>query len=124
MDCIFCKIIKKEVPADFVFENDKVAVFKDIHPSAPIHLLIVPKITLDAAKIERHLNSVNDLENQDRDVISEMFLIAKKIAADFNLDKSGYKLVFNVGRGGGQLVDHLHLHLLGGWKEGEQKKLP
>lgn len=124
MDCIFCKIIKKEVSADFVFENDKAAVFKDIHPSAPIHLLIVPKLLLNMAKGERHLNSVNDLEEEDRDIISEMFLIAKKMAKNFNLDKSGYKLVFNVGRGGGQVIDHLHLHLLGGWKEGEQKHLP
>lgn len=123
-DCIFCKIIKKEVPADFVFENDKVVVFKDIHPSAPIHLLIVPKVSLSAVKNERHLNSINDLEEEDKGVISEIFLIAKKMAKDFNFDKNGYKLVFNVGRGGGQVIDHLHLHLLGGWKEGEIRHLP
>ncbi|MBI3458773.1 HIT domain-containing protein [Candidatus Azambacteria bacterium] len=118
-DCIFCKIIKGELPGDFVYKNDSVAVFKSIKPSAPIHLLVVPQIN-------RHIGSINDLEEGDRAIVSELFLVAKKVAKDFNLDQTGYKLVFNVGRGGGQLIDHLHLHLLGGWKnvEASRKNMP
>jgi len=107
-DCLFCKIIAGELPGDFVYKNDLVVVFKSIEPKAPIHLLVVPKS-------DKHIDSVNDLEESDRQVISELFLVAKKVAKDFNLDQTGYKLVFNVGRGGGQVIDHLHLHLLGGW---------
>ncbi len=105
--CIFCEIIKKERPADFVYENGEVAAFKDITPKAPVHILIVPK---------KHIASVEDLEDIDRDRICEMFFAAKKIARDQKIDE-GYKLVFNVGRKGGQVIDHLHLHLLGGWEE-------
>lgn len=81
-------------------------VFKDIHPHAPIHLLIVPR---------RHIRSINDLTEQDRDVISEMILRAGEMAKERSISDSGYKLLFNVERGGGQVIPHLHLHLLGGW---------
>ncbi len=107
-DCIFCKIIKGEIPTDFIYSSDKIVVFKDIRPSAPVHLLIVPKT-------DKHFVSVNDFEPEDREIISEFFLVAKEVAKKFNLDKTGYKLIFNVGRGGGQIIDHLHLHVLGGW---------
>lgn len=118
MDCLFCKIVEKKLPADVVYETDDLMVFKDIHPKSPIHLLIVPKMSA------RHIDSVNDLEPEDEKTIAAMFLAAKKTAEDFGMDETGYKLVFNVGRGGGQLIDHLHLHLLGGWKVGEKREMP
>ena len=105
-DCIFCRIIKKEVPADIFYENQNLIVFKDIAPKAPIHYLIVSK---------QHIESINHLQEENKDLIGEMFLTAKKIADKLGLKDKGYKLTFNVGRGGGQIVDHLHLHILGGW---------
>ena len=103
--CIFCKIINKEAPADIVYEDNSVIVFKDINPSAPIHLLIVPK---------KHIISIDHLEEQDRELVGYMFLIAKKIAEEQDISKTGYRLIINVGKGSGQIIDHLHLHLLGG----------
>lgn len=104
-DCIFCKIIRGEAPADFVYQGDSVVAFKDIKPHAPVHILIVPK---------KHIRSVNDLGEEDRPVISELIARAREIAKDQGIASSGYKLVFNVERGGGQFVFHLHLHLIGG----------
>lgn len=103
-DCIFCKITQKQLPSEVIFEDDSVMVFKDVHPKAPIHHLIVPK---------EHIQSIAHLEANHSEVISKLIYIAKKVAQDEGL--AGYKLVFNVGREGGQVVDHLHLHLLGGW---------
>ena len=103
MDCIFCKIIKKEAPAEIIFENDQVVAFNDINPKAPIHILIVPK---------KHIVSVNHIEKEDKTLLGELFLAAKKIAKEKKLE--GYKLLINVGRKGGQIIDHLHLHLLSG----------
>jgi len=100
-NCIFCKIIKKENPSEIVYENDKFIAFNDIHPAAPIHILIIPK---------RHIISVAHLKSSDKEMIGELILIAKKIAEDKKID--GYKLAINVGRKGGQIVDHIHLHLL------------
>lgn len=104
MDCIFCKISKKEIPADIIFENNKLVVFKDIRPSAPIHLLVVPK---------EHVESVNHLKDSHRGIVADLIYAAKDVAQKAGL--KGYKLVFNVGREGGQVIDHLHLHILGGW---------
>lgn len=105
--CIFCKIIRKEEASDIVFESEKVIAFKDIHPKAPVHILIVPK---------RHINSVNDAGARDKDFLGEMVLSAKGVAKMQKID-DGYKLLFNVGRQGGQAIDHIHLHLMGGWKK-------
>ncbi len=107
-NCIFCKIINKEIPSEIIYENDKIIVFKDINPKADIHLLIVPK---------KHIENINVITEEDKNLLSEMILTAKKIAIDLKIDlnKSGYKLIFNVGRGAGQTVDHLHLHLLSGF---------
>ena len=102
-DCIFCKIIKGEIPSAKVFENDKVIAFNDIKPKAKVHILIVPK---------KHIESVKHLERTDGELVAELIFVAQKIAKEKNLE--GYKLVVNVGREGGQLVDHLHLHLLSG----------
>jgi histidine triad (HIT) family protein len=101
MDCLFCKISKGEIPSQKVFENDKVFAFNDINPKAKIHVLIVPK---------KHIESIKHIEVEDRELLGEMFLAAKEIAKEKNL--SGYKLIFNVGKDGGQIIDHLHLHLL------------
>ena len=102
-DCLFCKIINKELPSDIVYEDNKVIAFKDMHPKAPVHLLILPK---------KHIPSVDHLEIGDKTLMGELILTAQKIVKEKNL--KGYKLVINVGRNGGQLLDHLHLHLLSG----------
>lgn len=103
MDCLFCKIAKKEAPAEIIFEDEKIIVFKDIYPKAPIHFLIIPK---------KHISSIDSMEVNDKILMGELILVAKKIAKEQNL--KGYKLMINVGRDGGQLIDHLHLHLLSG----------
>lgn len=101
MDCVFCKIIAGEIPSDKVFENDSVAAFYDVKPKAKEHILIVPK---------KHIESVKHLEQADKEVAGELLFVAKEIAEQKRLE--GYKLIINVGREGGQLVDHLHLHLM------------
>lgn len=95
------------MPSDIVFENEKLIVFTDTNPKAPHHFLIVPR---------EHIETVNDLTDQNRDLIAGMILIGKEIAKQRGIEK-GYKLVFNVGRSGGQVIFHLHLHLLGGWHQ-------
>ena len=105
MDCIFCNIINKTQPAEIIYEDDMFLVFKDIKPLAPVHVLILPK---------EHIGSVNDLKNSHKKLIGELVLLAKKIANEQNIT-DGYKLTFSVGRKGGQLIDHMHLHLMGGW---------
>lgn len=102
-NCIFCKIGAKTIPAKIQFEDGSIIAFDDINPKAPVHILIVPK---------EHIESVKDIDDQNVDIIGKMVLAAKKIAKEKGLE--GYKFVFNVGKEGGQLVDHLHLHLLGG----------
>jgi len=101
--CLFCKIINKELPSEIVFENEDVVAFKDIHPKAPVHILIVPK---------KHIESISS-ENSEN-IAGGLILAAKNIIKRDNI--SGYKLLFNVGREGGQTVDHLHMHLLSGNK--------
>lgn len=114
-NCIFCKIANEEAPADIVYQDEKFIIFKDINPKSPLHLLIIPK---------KHIHSVNHLKEQDRELIGELFLLAQKIAKNQGVGETGYKLVFNVGRGGGQLIDHLHLHLLGGWSSPKERDIP
>lgn len=109
-DCIFCKIINREIPTNFVFENDRVVAFKDISPKAPVHILIIPK---------KHIETVDDIEEADEKLVGEMILVAQKIARQIGVAKDGYRLVFNVKNHGGQFIDHIHLHLLGGQKLGE-----
>ena len=111
-DCIFCKIIKGEIPSKKVYEDDKVYAFHDINPVAPFHILIIPK---------KHIVGIQSLEAEDECLVGHMFYVARKIAQDLgiapdeNLNK-GYRLVFNVGKDAGQSVFHLHLHLIGGRK--------
>ena len=106
-DCIFCQIANGKVPKNFLYEDENIVVFKDINPCAPVHLLIVPK---------RHIRSINDITENDKEIISEMFFVGKEMAQKALVDRSGYKLLFNVEKGGGQVIFHLHLHLIGGWK--------
>jgi len=106
MSCVFCQIVNKDQDADIVYEDDGFVAFKDINPKAPVHILIVPK---------KHIASMKEIEERDRDMLAEMLLASKAIAREQKIDE-GYKLMFNVGRKGGQVVDHVHLHLLGGWE--------
>lgn len=103
-DCIFCKIVNKEIPKEFILEDQNILAFDDINPKAPVHIMLIPK---------KHIVSVKNLGDENSGVAECLVLGAKKIAELKKLD--GYKLVFNVGRPGGQVIDHLHLHLLGGW---------
>lgn len=102
---IFTKIINKEIPADIVYEDEEILAFKDIHPLAPVHVLIIPK---------KEIPSINDLEDADQALIGKMFLVARNIARDLNISEKGYKLLFRVGEHGGQEIEHIHLHLIGG----------
>ena len=105
-DCIFCKIVIKEAQSEIVAEDDSFVAFNDIRPKAPVHLLVVPKI---------HIASVSELKREHRELMGDMILFAQKVAEKLGVAQSGYKLIFNVGRGGGQVIDHIHLHILGGW---------
>ncbi|MGO3752338.1 MAG: histidine triad nucleotide-binding protein [Peptoniphilaceae bacterium] len=104
MDCLFCKIINKEIPSEKIYEDELVYVFKDINPYAPFHVLIVPK---------KHIESLDDMEENDKDLMGHVFWIAKKLAMDNKLDK-GYRIVNNCKEDGGQTVNHIHFHMLGG----------
>ncbi|MGW8304169.1 MAG: HIT domain-containing protein [Desulfobacterales bacterium] len=105
-DCIFCQIAQGQTDTQMLYQTDTLVVFKDINPHAPVHLLLVPK---------KHIRSVNDLTDADQEILAELILVAKEMAKQQGVDKSGYKLLYNVEKGGGQLIFHLHLHLLGGW---------
>ncbi|PIR69794.1 MAG: histidine triad nucleotide-binding protein [Candidatus Niyogibacteria bacterium CG10_big_fil_rev_8_21_14_0_10_46_36] len=109
--CLFCSIVRKEKEADIVSEDSDIVVFTDIRPSAPVHLLIVPR---------KHIVSVSELEDGDAPLVGKLFLKARDVAREKHID--GYKLLFNVGRKGGQLIDHIHLHLMGGWDKAEPHK--
>jgi len=105
MDCVFCKIAKYEIPADIVYENDDVIAFRDAHPIAPVHILVIPK---------KHIASIVDILEEDVLLMGKLILAAKKIAEDLKISEKGYKLLFRVGEHGGQEVGHVHLHLIGG----------
>ena len=107
-DCLFCKIAHGLMDTEFLFENEKLVVFRDINPHAPVHLLIVPK---------RHIRSINDLTPEDGEILAEMIMTAKEMAKQENVNATGYKLLYNVEKGGGQVIFHLHLHLMGGWQK-------
>jgi len=104
-DCIFCKIIKGEIPSEKVYENENVIAFKDINPAAPVHILIIPR---------KHISSINDIEEMDSNIIGEIFLAAKEIARQLGIAEDGYRVVSNCGEKAGQTVMHLHYHLIGG----------
>jgi histidine triad (HIT) family protein len=118
-DCIFCNIVNGEKPTEFLYQDDTLVVFSDIYPQAPVHLLVVPR---------KHIRSINDLKQEDGPIVSHVLMVAKdmakkesvhhsgyKLLFKESVHHSGYKLLFNVERGGGQVIFHLHLHLIGGW---------
>ena len=104
--CLFCNIAAGGTSTEFLFENDRLVVFRDIHPHAPVHLLLVPK---------KHIRSINDVGEGDAEIVSELIFTAAGMAQREGIARSGYKLLFNVESGGGQVIFHLHLHLIGGW---------
>lgn len=109
MDCVFCNIINKEVSAKVFYQDEQVLVIQDILPKAPVHMLVITR---------KHIPSVAEAGPEDEALLGHMIGTAKKVAQEQGIDKTGYKLIFNVGRDGGQIVPHVHLHVLGG------KKLP
>ena len=104
-DCIFCQIIAGKMPSEVVYEDDKVYAFRDIKPAAPVHILLIPR---------KHIATFNDLDAEDGELMSHMPLVLKKLAADHGLAEKGYRILVNCGSDGGQVVYHLHYHLLGG----------
>jgi histidine triad (HIT) family protein len=103
--CIFCKIITGDAPGTILYRDELVAAFRDIHPLAPTHVLVVPN---------RHIASVNDLAPSDEALVGRLFTVAAQIARQEGIDQSGYRLILNSGPDSGQAVFHLHLHVLGG----------
>jgi len=104
-DCIFCKIIKGEIPSTNVFRDEQVTAFRDLNPAASTHILLVPN---------KHIDSVNMLTTDDEQLIGHLFIVAKQIAAEEGIAEGGYRLIINTNAHGGQTVFHIHLHLLGG----------
>jgi len=104
-ETIFSKIIRREIPADIIHEDDDVLAFRDINPQAPVHILIIPK---------KPIATLNDIQPEDAPLIGKLFLTARQIAADQGFAENGYRTVFNCNRDGGQEVYHIHLHLLAG----------
>ena len=102
--CIFCKIIAKQIPGNFVYEDDTVVAFLDINPKAKVHVLIVPK---------KHIPTISEVKDDDQELLGKLFLIARDVAAKEGVSE-GYKLIVNNGACAGQVVFHLHIHLLGG----------
>lgn len=104
-DCLFCKISSGDIPAEIIHETDSILAFRDINPQAPTHVLIIPR---------RHVETINDLDAGDREMIGDLFLAAQEIAGAEGLAERGYRVVMNCNEGAGQSVFHVHLHLLGG----------
>lgn len=105
MDCLFCKIINKEIPAEIIYEDEHVITFNDISPQAPTHALIIPR---------KHIATLNDIKAEDEALVGHMVKAAAIIAKQLGFDEDGYRTVFNCNPHGGQTVYHIHLHLLGG----------
>lgn len=104
-DCLFCRMVRKELPAKIVHEDEQAIAFLDINPQAPTHILVVPR---------RHIPGLNDLTADDLALVGHLHLVAAKLARERGIAESGYRTLFNTGRGAGQSIFHLHLHLLGG----------
>jgi histidine triad (HIT) family protein len=104
-DCIFCRIVAKEVASDIVYEDDEVVAFRDINPQAPVHVLVIPR---------KHIPTLNDATPEDQPLLGKLLLVAQQLAQKLQVADGGYRLVLNVNRGAGQSVFHIHLHLLGG----------
>jgi histidine triad (HIT) family protein len=107
MECIFCRIVAGELPSDILYQDDEIMAFRDINPLAPTHVLIIPK---------RHIAFLSDLTDDEVSLIGRMVGVANKLARQEGVDEKGYRLVVSSGEEGGQVVPHLHMHLLGGRK--------
>lgn len=110
-NCIFCKIIKGEIPSNKVYEDNEILAFKDINPAAPIHILVIPK---------KHIASLVEIEEDDEILIGKIYKTINKIAKDQGIDTKGFRVIVNCGEDGGQEVGHLHFHLLAGKKLGDK----
>ena len=108
-DCVFCKIVKGEIPSNKVYEDDDILAFKDIKPAAPIHILVIPK---------KHVKSLNEID--DEKLIAKIMFAVKNIAKELGFADEGYRVINNCGENGGQAVPHLHFHILAGTKLGEK----
>ncbi len=106
-DCIFCKIVKREIPAEIIHEDEYVLAFRDINPQAPVHVQIIPK---------KHIETLMDISPEDKDILSAIFMAAIKIAGNEGVNSSGFRMVQNCNADAGQEVFHIHFHLLGGRK--------
>ncbi len=104
-NCIFCKIIEKKIPSKIVYEDERVTAFEDVNPQAPVHTLVIPN---------NHIPDIHSITEKDRELLGHLFFVAKKIAVASGFDEQGYRMVINNGRGAGQTVFHLHLHILSG----------
>jgi len=104
-DCIFCKIINREIPSTVVYEDEEIIAFKDIHPVTPVHILVIPK---------KHISSLVDLKEEDEAIIGKIYTVINKIAKEQGILEKGFRVVVNCGEEGGQEVKHVHFHLLGG----------
>ena len=111
MDCIFCKIITGEIPGKIIYRDTEVIAFYDISPKAPVHFLVVPV---------KHLSSLREAKKEDNILLGKLLLTTQKISEDLKIAGSGYKVVMNNGKDAGQLVFHLHLHVLSGWRKKEE----
>lgn len=110
-DCIFCKIIKKEIPSEIVYEDEEIIAFKDINPAAPIHILVIPK---------KHISSIIEIKKEDEAIIGKIYSVINKIAEDIGIKEKGFRVILNCGEDGGQEVKHIHFHLLAGKKLGQK----
>ena len=110
-DCIFCKIINKEIPSEKVYEDEKVLAFKDINPAAPIHILVIPK---------KHIETLLDVSEEDSDLISYIYQVINKIAKQEGFAEKGFRVIANCGEDSGQEVKHIHFHVLAGKKLGDK----
>ena len=110
-DCLFCKIIKGEIPSTKVYEDEDILAFEDINPAAPIHTLVIPK---------KHITSLAHMEKEDEEIIGKIYSVINKIAEEKGVKEKGYRVIVNCGKDGGQEVGHLHFHLLAGAKLGEK----
>jgi histidine triad (HIT) family protein len=104
-ECLFCKILAGDIPADIVYESENAIAFRDINPQAPTHVLVIPR---------RHIATINDLVVDDRELVGDLYLAASEIAQQEGIADSGYRAVMNCNEGAGQSVFHIHLHVLGG----------
>ncbi len=104
-DCLFCKILAGDIPAELVYESDMAAAFRDINPQAPTHVLVIPR---------KHISTINDVTSDDEAIVGSLFTAAKEIAAADGIADDGYRAVMNCNEGAGQSVFHIHLHVLGG----------